>query len=334
MAATATRLVYRRPHPAQVVTTVVVRKLAAEQRDRLHSNLDAARADADPEAIHAMRVALRRTRALLRAYHAYIEFRGIKTLRNDLRWLAGELAPARELDVMIARIDGYRRHSPKRLAVGFEPWRTSLDDQRVRAQERIAAALGSSRYTRLMRNLDSFTTRRSSPDEASFVEAARATVTDAWKRLRRAGKRIDESDEETLHRVRIRTKQLRYLIEFSAPLAGKAARHAVRELAAIQECLGIQRDSLALIEAADRYMEEGNTPVSRPVALALESLTAKERRTAHRAMVRFNSKWRRLRDKHGATAIAQVIQRLSDRAGEPDPRIVQAATATVESGLR
>jgi len=62
------------------------------------------RSSPDPEAVHDFRVAVRRTRSVLRTTRALYEEEWLASLRDELRWLAGELAPARDLDVLLERL--------------------------------------------------------------------------------------------------------------------------------------------------------------------------------------------------------------------------------------
>ncbi len=58
-------------------------------------------ADDDPEWVHQMRIGMRRLRSCLRARRAVRALRRDRTLRGDVKWLAGALGTARDWDVFV-----------------------------------------------------------------------------------------------------------------------------------------------------------------------------------------------------------------------------------------
>ena len=63
-------------------------------------NADAVR-NLDAEAIHQMRVGLRRTRAAISLFVDVLPRAGTTRIKQELKWLTAELAPAREIDVFL-----------------------------------------------------------------------------------------------------------------------------------------------------------------------------------------------------------------------------------------
>ena len=53
-----------------------------------------------PDAVHQMRVAIRRMRSALQAYGRVIDRSVTRELTTELRWLAGVLGDARDLEVL------------------------------------------------------------------------------------------------------------------------------------------------------------------------------------------------------------------------------------------
>src|SRR5580765_4735325 len=58
----------------------------------------------DPDALHDFRVAVRRMRSVLKSTQELFDEEWLKALRAELRWIGGELAAARDLDVLLARL--------------------------------------------------------------------------------------------------------------------------------------------------------------------------------------------------------------------------------------
>ncbi|WP_158587868.1 CYTH and CHAD domain-containing protein [Actinomadura logoneensis] len=88
--------------PRRSVGDVVVAALSA-QVDALLRHDPAARCGED-DAVHKMRVAARRTRAILRAYGPLFERGGIRPVMDELRWLGRVLGEVRDLEVLRARL--------------------------------------------------------------------------------------------------------------------------------------------------------------------------------------------------------------------------------------
>jgi CHAD domain-containing protein len=79
--------------------------------------------------------------------------------------------------------------------------------------------------------------------------AARRMLRRRAEKMRELGERLGELSPRELHRLRIRTKRLRYAIELVGPLFGeKSSARTARRLAALQDALGHLND-LASAEA-------------------------------------------------------------------------------------
>ena len=53
----------------------------------------------DPEGVHQMRVGLRRLRGAMALFKRLLGDKQSERIKSELKWLTGELAPARDLDV-------------------------------------------------------------------------------------------------------------------------------------------------------------------------------------------------------------------------------------------
>ena len=63
----------------------------------------------DPEGVHQMRVGLRRLRAAMSLFAALLHDPQTVTIKAELKWLAGELGPAREFEVLVQRVAPMKR---------------------------------------------------------------------------------------------------------------------------------------------------------------------------------------------------------------------------------
>ena len=167
----------------------------------------------DPGALHQARVALRRLRSALSTFKRIVRDDRFDRLRAELRWIAGALGQARNLDVLLARV-------PDRAA--SKPLRTA----RTKAYKAVRHALASARLRALMLDLSEWTAigpwtsapagreARQQPLEA-FAAIALAKHR---RRLKRLGRALGKVGDEERHEARIEAKKLRYATEFFASL--------------------------------------------------------------------------------------------------------------------
>ena len=81
-----------------------LRSLLEQQYTSILRHDPGVRLDLDAEDVHAIRVAARRTRAMLRAARPILDPSWSEPLRDELKWLGGSLGRRRDLDVLIARL--------------------------------------------------------------------------------------------------------------------------------------------------------------------------------------------------------------------------------------
>ncbi len=229
------------------------------------------RAARRPEALHQMRVALRRLRTALTLFEAVVADDAYRPLIAELEWLTGELDSGRDIDVLIQetfRPAAARFHGQPGLAGLGE----RLLKARTRAYDRILAVLDQPRHMTLVLDAAEWIDngRWAQADEALFAAKANIpieqTAAEGLDRLRRQIKRrgagLRRLDPTSRHRLRIRAKRLRYALEFFGGLypRRKDERDAfLNTLRAMQDGLGALNDlevarhqGLALAEGGGR----------------------------------------------------------------------------------
>ncbi len=193
----------------------------------------------DPESLHDMRVAVRRSRALLRAGRKLIAS-DTQLLNAELQWLGTVLGAVRDLDVLLARL----RSEAAELGGDDEKAALrllrSLTREHKRARTALLKALDGERYFAL---LDRFEQQLAALEptgaDVSLSSLARREV----KKLREAVLALppDPADDE-LHALRKLGKRARYASE----LAGHAT--VVRRAKQFQDVLGEHQDAVVAQE--------------------------------------------------------------------------------------
>ena len=217
-----------------------VQAALAAQRDELVRYGAVAGIDADPKTVHKMRVAIRRSRAVLHAAGPALDRSSTDRVREELSWLAEHLAPARDADVLIANV------TSELVSFGPDAIRgrslvASLDQRRRTAHDRVRDAVDSERFQRLLAALEPEATER------WFVGAGTTVCAMAGRELRAARKHArrmaDPPSDADLHRLRILVKRARY----AAELLGASNKRVARFLdaaAALQALLGEHQDAV------------------------------------------------------------------------------------------
>ena len=247
-----------------------------------------------PETLHQARVALRRLRSAFSIFKPlYGGDERAAWLREELRWLAGELGEARDLDVLLERAPTGNLH-------------LRIQEAREDAYAQVESALESARVRRMMLDLSEWLTDgpwlTATETKDRRLEQARAFAAAALDRFRRKvkkqGRDLDAVDDEARHEVRKDSKKLRYASEYFTSLfdAKRERRRYKRFIAALEELqdqLGAINDLATAPEVISKLGIEGDPEV--------ESLLGKGRKRsliaaaaeAHNALVNVKCYWRR-----------------------------------------
>lgn len=190
--------------------TAQLRRAILAQLERAIDALEAG----DPDAIHEMRKALKRTRALLRLVRGEFGAPGFKRENAALRECSRRLADARDAQVMLATLEDLLERQPKKLAsVPVVRLKAHLHGELERSELAIAAT-GETRQ-RVLGQLREIHERIQAwePRDGAFelIEGELETIYRRGRTsFRRARKR---TDADSMHAWRRRVKDLRYVAE-------------------------------------------------------------------------------------------------------------------------
>jgi CHAD domain-containing protein len=204
------------------------------------------------EGVHQMRVATRRLRSCLALYDKFIPAEQLDYISGELKWLIGELGPARDWDVFAAGVFApvaKQIEDKDRLAA----LRDHIERQRDEAYARAQAAVGSHRYLGLVLLLNSWAEGRGWRDagngehsaelQTKAADIARELLHQIYEQLLAAGADFDHLDPEQRHKVRIQLKKLRYATEFFSSLYPKPkATPYLAAMKTLQDDLGTSND--------------------------------------------------------------------------------------------
>jgi len=261
--------------------------------DTLERNVPGARANLDSEFLHDLRVAVRRTRSALTQIRDVFPDPVVGHYRERFTWLQQLTGPVRDLDVYLLEFDSYQQSLPEPLRPQLEPLRTFILSHYDGEQRRLAEALGSREFTKLIGKWRDFL-RTPLPEVPDAPDAKRPikALADAriWrmaKRVRREGRALTpQSPAADMHELRKSCKKLRYLMEFFQSLyPGDDIRALVKLLKVLLDNLGsfqdiaVQTGHLRELAVRMRAEHKAETDTLLAVGALIGDLLARQRST-------------------------------------------------------
>jgi CHAD domain-containing protein len=233
---------------ADAAAAAIMRRLL----EVIDDNFDGTIADTDAEFLHDLRVAVRRTRSVLRELRDVFPLAELSHFRTEFRWVQGITGPSRDLDVYVLDFGELRGIVPEAMRGDLDPVLRVLHDHRENAHRAMVRDLQSPRMRTLRRDWDAFLEELVALPTADRSEAERAIGELAAERIRRVYRKMlkmgdaidDSSPSEDYHEIRKTGKELRYLLElFGAPLFGAdTIKPMIKTLKALQDVLGRHQD--------------------------------------------------------------------------------------------
>lgn len=227
----------------------------------------------DEDSVHALRVAVRKLRSVLRTHRAVLDRAIVDSLRQRLGAFGAALGAARDFEVRRDRAFKHFESSTAADRTGLKRVADRYALAYAEAHAQTAGILDSPDYFRLLDDLDLIARQPPAGKRAAAdaVDELRRGIRKDLRRLRQVVVANEQSDVKAdarlllRHDVRKAARRLRYSAEAANgfdPRAFGAETLALAELGhAIQSELGVQRDSqlfAALLrdEAAESYPEE------------------------------------------------------------------------------
>jgi CHAD domain-containing protein len=272
------------------------RKLVLAETIRLIALRDGATLGEDPEFVHDMRVATRRTRSMLRLLSPYYRRKQVKRLQKPLRWMADRLGAVRDLDVLLEDLQ-------KRELDGIGELIERLTVKKAKAATKLHKALNGSDFDDLIANLADFALDTDDPlaDSVPLPIEVRHVVPvllhQQLAAVRGFNPLFEEGaphDFETLHALRIAFKRLRYATSAFTDVLGPSSATFITELKSVQDHLGRLNDVVVFEERLAKYAGKGKKALDLPALDATrEALRAEATSLAEsfsQAWTKFNSR--------------------------------------------
>ena len=256
----------------------------------------------DAEALHQMRIGLRRLRAAITAFATVSTDSKQDRIKRELKAATNKLGPARDLDVFAA--DVFKHLSET--GAGEKEFAEASRDFTLRREKTYAALADFVRSKRSRRTLLDVAewvetgrwTRARADAERPIEQHAADVLAKFRKQIRKRGRDLDELDARARHKLRIRAKKLRYTIEFFGGVFPghknvKRRQAALNSLKTLQDTLGSLNDI-----AARKALVSNGDGLTRHVAAMVDAGEAKadklleQARLAHAHFSKVKAFWK------------------------------------------
>lgn len=211
----------------------------------------------DAEAVHQIRVAITRLRAAVAFFAPIVIDAEWLRLKQEIAWLNGSLGAARDSDVVMEYARRKRYGTWAQRMIGKQ-----LDENQTRDHRRLVRCLRSVRTQRLVASMAGWIRqgpwleRYKRRKDAEALQSYCVRELNRWhERLVRKGRHLETLGASRRHRLRIKVKRFRYMLEAlteTVALRGRNEFHRLhRSARRLQRALGDMRDIERFASLAD-----------------------------------------------------------------------------------
>ena len=259
-----------------------------------------------PEAVHQMRVALRRARAAFALFKDLISDDQTEAIKARLKSLADAMGDCRDFDVFLTEVlpaiaAQFSAEASPEEALDFTPLINAAERARTAARLQADKVVRAKDYTKLVLDFDRYIATRAwrrnlSADfgalESAVTPFARMALDARRKRAGRSAKDLADLLGDDRHRVRIELKKLRYGGAFFESLfPRKGTKAYLTALSELQDMLGAINDAYVANGLIRRLIAAEPAPSRAEIAFAGGVIVGINADRSQRAWARLVRKW-------------------------------------------
>lgn len=250
--------------------------------DSMRKNEQGAARNIDPEFLHDLRVAVRRTRsALSQLDKDVLPADIVARAKNEFRWIGQQTNRMRDMDVYLIDYPLLQSSLPKQYQAHLQPLQDYLLAQSRLELKNVARMIRSKRYREICDHWHAYLLADIEKAEETrhattpVKELADARIWKVYRAVMKEGEAIDDdSPAQALHDLRITCKKLRYLLEFCQSLyPPKEIERLIKSLKSFQNVLGEFQDTelqaLAILDFGRELADTGTAPVETQMAMGM-----------------------------------------------------------------
>ncbi|NWG33418.1 MAG: CHAD domain-containing protein [Chloroflexi bacterium] len=229
------------------------------------AELKRCRAEFSNEAVHDLRVALRRLLSLIQLLNSVEPRPRLRKLSRALKIQLDEFDDLRDTQVMLAEISETIHDLP-----GLEPLQRHLERREKRLLKDLRKKLSKldlkETARRIRKTHDALTAETKTEWDAPLLQS----VDDAFQIVRQRLTLVDSSQPATIHRVRVAFKKFRYMVEIIHPLLEGFPEANLKRMNEYQTLMGEIQDMDVLLQTLTE-VEPASLPNPQPVRRHYES---------------------------------------------------------------
>ena len=263
--------------------------MARDSLTQIAGNGALLRRSRSPAVLHQMRIGLRRFRTALVIFKPILDSAGLRAAREDVRWLAGELAAARDIDVFLENLGPPQEFEER---AGRAAFLQAMRLAQTEAHDQVTLALGSRRYDLVLLSLGEWIEAGAwrEPDDKARVDFLETPLADfapevmdrLHRRCLRASRGFERLDVTARHDLRKQAKVLRYASAFLGNALGthpKRWRAYMSRLRTMLDHLGVLNDFAVAQDVVRRAIARRSPLVAHAAGLELGRMSYLENQT-------------------------------------------------------
>ena len=279
----------------------------------IEANVTGIVADIDTEYLHEFRVAVRRTRSVLKLLGDVLPDGLAERMAAEFRWLGDVTSPTRDLDVYLLGMDDMAQLVAR--PGGLDAFAVHVRRRRAVEHRTLARALKSARFVELCAAWRLELAGVMSAPSRHRETAAQLAEERLHRIFRKATKRSKaitrDSPSAQVHSLRKTCKEMRYLLEVFKPLCNpKAYKDVIGDFKELQGVLGDFQDgevqATALREFAQEMMSDSS--VDADTLLAMGELSARFEVRQRRARDTLTKRHERYLGKAASTHVDRLLK--------------------------
>ncbi len=222
---------------------------------RYRKQVERCQARFSEEAVHDLRVEIRRVLALVELIGVFAAQRPVKKARKLLKAHLDVFGELRDTQVQTLRVGAMAGRS-----AGARSYRKHLRLREARCVRKVRKAVKSFRPARVRKLLEGFReeirARREQGLETADWTRVRHAILRAFGEVARLNQRVKAPDTRTIHRTRIAFKKYRYMIESLAAWLAEASPEQRQAMHDHQTLMGDVQDLEVLMAGVNRFLHK------------------------------------------------------------------------------
>ncbi len=230
------------------------------------AELKRCRAEFSNEAVHDVRVALRRLLSLIQLFNSIEPRPRLRKLSRALKSQLDEFDDLRDTQVMLAEISKTISNLPE--LENFQKYLERVEKKLLKGLRKRIKDLDRKEITRRVRRIRESLKVEEKDDLAAPILRS---VDEAFLVARQRYEQIDPTHPKTIHRLRVVFKKFRYMVEITYPLLENFPQENLKRMHDYQALMGEIQDADVFLQTLDDYQSNASSSKPEPVRRFYES---------------------------------------------------------------